>query len=366
MTSFNFSQGLGPMAWDGAEDIPDNLTTLPPDRIMDKVLVLATDEDLVSEAGLWVFSLVNFWGVGQCVTILGIVNNVLNIVIFLKQGVKDTVNISLLNLAISDLGSLLFLLTWNILSTPSFSALDLPFYPEQIRWHVGWVHVILIRVSTGITALITFERCLCIAIPLDVKRILTPDRAVKSIIAIYVVMTGSAAPMFYTSRYVWTFDPARNKSILGLIYLKNRGDQEVIVFVMNAVLPTVTFVFIVVCTAILVKTLREKSKWRQTTARSNISNMSDKETKAVKMVVFISVVFILCFLPGIFVFIWTLLDPELRPDGKQIRTMYAVTSVMLFMEGVNAAANFFVYLLMSSKFKITAREMFCRKCRPKS
>lgn len=359
MSSNSTSQGTLTLA--SKEDNRNPLImTLPPEGFADTVPTVSINEDYVSEVSLGIFFLVNFWGVGQGVTILGIVNNVLNIVTFLKQGVRDTVNISLLMLAVSDLGSLIFLLFWNILSTPSFSSLDLSFYPEQIRWHVGWIHVILIRVSTGITALITFERCLCIAIPLEVKRILTPDRTVKCIIVIYLIMIGSAAPMFYTSRYVWVFDSARNKSILGLVYLKDRSGQEVAVFVINAVLPTIIFVFIVVCTAILVKTLREKSKWRQTTAHSNKSNMSDKEAKAVKMVVLISIVFILCFLPGIFLFLWGLVETELRPDGKQARTMYAVTSVMLFMEAVNATTNFFVYLTMSSKFKITFRELFCK------
>lgn len=89
----------------------------------------------------------NFWGPGLGTCVFGIITNILNITTFLKQSLHDAVNISLLGLAISDLGSLLTIFIVNICFLPQFQALDLPFVVMDFMYMWAWVHVILTRVS---------------------------------------------------------------------------------------------------------------------------------------------------------------------------------------------------------------------------
>lgn len=324
------------------------------------------DYGLVTFDMLMYFLLVNNWGIGQCVTIMGLGTNLLNIITFVRQGLRDTVNISLLGLTVSDLGSLVFLFFINICWTPAIMKMDLPFYPEQMMYFLFWGHVIFTRVTTGTTAWIAFERCLCIAAPLKVKEIITPRRTIIYIFVLYATMMATIAPMFYTSRLAWIFDKSKNKSLLGYIKIKNRNGIEDLVYLINNFLPAIFFVLIVICTLVLIKTLRKNARWReQTTALTRSSAISNRDTKVVKMVVIISTVFICCYAPGAVFFVWLVADPEMKIDGRQKNLMLAVFSILLHLEGINATVNFFVYAKMSSKFNITFQQIcyFCSKDR---
>ncbi|BFZ15179.1 hypothetical protein BsWGS_18218 [Bradybaena similaris] len=318
------------------------------------------DAILVTEEMLSYFTMINTWGIGQCVTILGLIVNGLNIVVFVKQGVKDSVNISLLGLSISDFGSLFFHFFANLCWTPSIMKMDLPFYPHHLMYYLVWEHIMFTRVTTGTTAWITFERCLCIVAPLKIKSIVTPRRTVTFIVALYVIMMSSVTPMFYTTRIGWMFDSRRNKSLLGVYKIANTGDIEKATFWSNNILPTIFFVFITICTIILVKALKKNAKWRGKTASSQKNEgVSSRDTKVVKMVTIISAVFISCYAPGTVVYIFLLVYPQMSYRGRQRNLLVAIFSILIHLEGINATANFFIYLTMSSKFKCTFRNMFC-------
>lgn len=321
----------------------------------------------VSDDIMYYLQLINTWGLGQAVTVLGLITNIVNIVVFLRQGLKDTVNISLFGLAISDLSSLLFLFLLNLCFAPSVLVLDLPFYPSQIMWHLAWAHMIFTRITTGITGWITLERCVCIASPLKVKMWITTSRTVWFIIVLYVTMIGHVLPVFYTTQIRWVFDVTRNKSKLGIVYMENRNHIEEVVFAINNVIPSAFFVLVTACTAILVRELRRKSKWRKKTSVStNESVASERDTKIIKMVVLISVVFIFCYSPGVIIQIWAIADDEFRPDGRHKSVLYAYSSFMLHLESINSSVNLFIYVHVSSKYKRTFLQTFCAQCNIKN
>lgn len=314
---------------------------------------------LVTDEMLSFFLMVNFWGPGQCVTILGLVVNIRNIVAFIRQGVRDSVNVSLLGLTISDLGSLVFLFFLNLCWTPPIMKQDLPFYPQQIMYFMFWGHVIFTRVTTGTTAWVTFERCLCIVAPLKIKSIITVRRTVAVIVVLYTVVLCGIGPMFYTSRFTWIFDYRRNKSLLGFVKIANRGSLETVVFLVNNILPMLFFLLIVACTAMLTITLQTNAKWRQQTSANKGKTVSNRDSKVIKMVLLISAVFVFSYAPSAVFFVWPLTDKEIKIDGIQRNLAIAVFSLLLHLEGINASANFFIYIKMSSKFRATLQDLFC-------
>ncbi|CAG5128588.1 unnamed protein product, partial [Candidula unifasciata] len=280
--------------------------TKPIDTRTNTELVNATkSRAIVSNEVLYYFLLFNLWGVGQGVCLFGIMTNILNIIVFVKQGVKDTVNISLLGLATSDLGSQITLCYANISFCPPFMALDLPFVPNDLMYIISWCHIMFTRISTWITAYITLERCLCVTAPLRVKNVFTPKRTVFYLQFVYIIMLASVLPCFYTTRPAIVFDPVRNITLLGITFLENRETIESITFTTNNAIPTIALCLVVICTIILVSTLRQKSKWRRQATTSNV----------VKMVVLISAIFIICYFPGTVVFIYMLTDQDMRIDG---------------------------------------------------
>ncbi|CAG5134063.1 unnamed protein product [Candidula unifasciata] len=254
-------------------------------------------------------------------TILGLVVNILNIIVFIQQGLRDPVNISLLGLSISDFGSLVLHFFISLCWIPSLKPMDLPFYPLQLLYFFMWTHVIFTRVTTGITAWITFERCLCILFPLKIKSLVTPGRTVSFMIVICVTMVLSAFPVFYTTRAAWLFDPSRNKSILGIVHISSSVNVQKIAFWTNNLLPTVFFIFITICTVILVKALKKNARWKEQSVSSNKqASVTSRDAKVVRMVTIISITFISCYAPGTVVFLFILVFPQLTFAGRNEKT----------------------------------------------
>lgn len=77
---------------------------------------------------------------------------------------------SFLGVAVADLGSLLTLLWSNVCLCLPYIHIDLNFDPIDIHYLVtGMPHTLFTRISGWITAFITLERLLCIALPLKVR-----------------------------------------------------------------------------------------------------------------------------------------------------------------------------------------------------
>ncbi|GFS13197.1 chemosensory receptor B [Elysia marginata] len=69
------------------------------------------------------------------ISLIGSVANIVNMVVFLKQGFADSVNISLFALAVSDFGSLITLVWMAICFVPAFRFHpDIPFETTQVQY----------------------------------------------------------------------------------------------------------------------------------------------------------------------------------------------------------------------------------------
>ncbi|CAL1528654.1 unnamed protein product, partial [Lymnaea stagnalis] len=311
------------------------------------------------------FFLANSVILNTIVSGLGTVSNVISILIFVRQGFRDTVNISLFGLAFSDLLSLVSLLWLAILSNPLlknseqilFVALDVQYLTA------GWPHVCFARVTGWITAFVTFERCLCICLPLKVKTILTPTRVNGCIVGIFLVVMASVAPTYYTSRLGDVFIAERNRTLVGLVVTPDRAQVESVAFTINNVVsPIGSFCVVVVCTIVLAVKLREKTKWRQSATRAKeqdrAGKISRKDQKAVKMVVAISTVFIVSFTPTTVFFAWMAHDPAFGAGGVYQNIFNVVFSFSFLLEAINGSVNIFVYYNMSSRYRNSFIRMF--------
>ncbi|CAG5118999.1 unnamed protein product, partial [Candidula unifasciata] len=126
------------------------------------------EDEIISDDLRVVLLTINFCYICQFIDVIGTATNIVNIICFIKQGFRDTVNISLFALSVADLICLLALLLNNILLNPLIY--DLPFFPfdpfEIVYITAFWPHVVFARISACITAFISTERCLCVAFPL--------------------------------------------------------------------------------------------------------------------------------------------------------------------------------------------------------
>ncbi|GFO16792.1 chemosensory receptor b [Plakobranchus ocellatus] len=300
------------------------------------------------------------------ISFVGSFANIINMVVFLKQGFSDTMNISLFALALSDFGSLITLVWMAICFVPDFRFHpNIPFETTQIQYlSAGWPHMLCARSGSLITAFITFERCICIALPLRVKSIITPRRTIIVIASIFGIMVVSVMPIYYGMQIGPTFLEDRNKTLLAIVYAKGGHEIESIGFAVGVVAQIGSFVLVVIFTVILLNSLVRKSRWRKTatsgdgTASGSGAEKSNRDKRVMVMVVTISGIFIACFMPSAINVVLIILWADYNIVGR-LRNLFQVTgSICNACESINCSINIIVYYKMSSKFRLTFREMF--------
>ncbi|XP_012945531.1 uncharacterized protein LOC106013687 [Aplysia californica] len=269
-------------------------------------------------------------------------------------------------LAVSDLCSLLTMIWICICVTPLFYLSELPFDPRDIMYLTGVTpHFLFVKIATFITAFITFERCLCIAVPLKVKTIITPGRTKIIIISIYIAMAVLMIPFCLGNSLELVFDFTRNVTILKSTFTSERDMLETITFLTQGVFTTTfSFVFVICCTIVLVVKLNSKTKWRQATAAKSdraAEGVGVKDQKVVKMVTFIAVIFIVCAVPPTLLFFYMVFDQDFRIDGVYKNLYLVIWSSAFLTETINSSVNIFVYLNMSSKYRVAFLKTFWKK-----
>ncbi|XP_005106038.1 uncharacterized protein LOC101861532 [Aplysia californica] len=100
-------------------------------------------------------------------------------------------------LSISDLCSLVTMLWQTICSNPLFYMSEFLFDAADVMFFTGSVpRVLFSKVTSFITAFFAFERCLCIALPLKVRVIITPLKTKFIIVSIYALMILIPTPYY--------------------------------------------------------------------------------------------------------------------------------------------------------------------------
>ncbi|BFZ03210.1 hypothetical protein BsWGS_06249 [Bradybaena similaris] len=290
------------------------------------------------------------------VSLFGVGSNVINIAVFVRMRFTESINISLLGLAVGDLGCVVTMLWSSICYNPLFADSDLPFNSGEMMYLTGGMtHACFNRITSFLTAFITLERCLCITFPLHVKNFITPFTNKIIIIVIFVSMFAIFCPFYTVNKLEWRLNSSRNKTILTLVQMEQSLLVESVTFPIHSVgMPAMSLLLVVICTTILSVTLTQKAKWRNTSAQmTKRETVSVKEKKVVKMVIILAIVFIVCFFPGTVVFFFMAYEPEFNFGRKYNNIGVLIWAVVLFLETINSSANIFVYYSMSSKFKAT-------------
>ncbi|XP_005091055.1 uncharacterized protein LOC101862551 [Aplysia californica] len=285
----------------------------------------------------------------------GIVTNIFNLYIFTKLGFKDTVNVTLFGLTLSDLGSLLILFWMGICHNPLFTYSDVHFDTLSVTYlSGGWPKLYFTRVTSWITAFVALERCLCIALPLKVKTLLTPRRACYSVIAIFLVIGSTMPPVYMTTGLDWKWYPKRNKTLLGLVFTEGKQGVYNVVVAINLFFTVGSFFFVIACTLILVINLKLKTKWRESVAGppgKQAAASSSRDKRVSTMVVFLSILFVVCLFPGTVLFLVMIFEPDFNKGEAYHNLFTTVWGVCHLFEAANSSLNIFVYVKMSSKYK---------------
>ncbi|XP_055862708.1 uncharacterized protein LOC106068181 [Biomphalaria glabrata] len=324
-------------------------------------------ETWISDEVLWVITVVNYVILSGTISFLGVIFNIVNVVIFAKLGFSDTTNISFLSLSLADGGVVLMLVGYSILYNPLVvEAVSILEVIESVSYIVfGWPYACFSRVAGCMTAFITVERFLCVSAPLKVKAIITRSRTITMAVTCFFVLFASIIPAFISSSLGMKFDPIYNQTHVGLMFTNNAASLQEISLTFNVVVQLGVFCIVVVFTVALIRSFVRKTEWRSTaTKQSTKSNARDN--KMVKMVILISVVFIILSIPGVVATFLMMFIPEYNIAGRYRNIYIASFSTFFPIGAINSTVNFFIFLDMSTKYRQMFLTMFnLKSCKPK-
>lgn len=301
-----------------------------------------------------IFIIINYALLCTLVGFFGIGANVVNLIVFHKQGFDSTINITLFAMSMSDLCGLVFQELFNVFVESLFEAIGIPMIPAELQHMiVGIPRFAFSKITCLITVYATLERCLCIAFPLHVKQMITPRRTAIVMVCIYTLTLISYSPLYYKASLQWGFDPAWNKTMLRQVYASGGLHLTGITYLLQTFVGFLAFVAIVVFTTVLIRKLGEKSTWRKSAIfdSDKAQLMSNREAKRIRMIALVACILIVCYTPSVILSCVTLIEPEFSISGRYVNVFLAMWSFSILFETVNGSVNIFLYFKMSTNYK---------------
>ncbi|RUS91842.1 hypothetical protein EGW08_000413, partial [Elysia chlorotica] len=314
--------------------------------------VLAGEEEAQEEAGIMtyrtrdIYQIVNFVVLSSLIGIFGVFANIINIIIYFKHRFHESMNVSLLGLSISDLFGILTMEWFNLCTNPLFLDTGVPIHPMGFQYATGgWPHVTFTRITCFITVFIAIERCLCITVPLKVKRILTPKRALFVVLGIYLIMILSLLPAYFSFRIGWEFVEEENRTLYTL--LVSNEQMERITIAGNFVMQVICFFGIAGSNFMLVYALQQKTKWRQQGAKGPTAKATvrggaadhavTRDRKLGRMIVLLSGIIFLCYIPSTVALLVQLIEPGFSMLGRFRNSFFATWSFVWVLDAFNSS-----------------------------
>lgn len=182
---------------------------------------------------------------------------------------------------------------------------------------------------------------------------MTPSRVTCIIVTIYVFVICAVVPIYCVSSHGWKFSPQRNKTILGIVFSEHRVETEHIAYAINnIIIPFTAFGIVIICTVVLVITLRNKAKWRKrSTAPVTSGQLSRRDQNVARMMTMIAILFVATYFPICLLSINLIVIPQLAMDGTFKNSLFSIGSVMFILQSTNSASNIFIYYSMSSRYR---------------
>ena len=310
---------------------------------------------------------------------VGITGNILTVLIYVKLGFAETINISYVALAVSDLCCILSSMVAGFCFSPAMQALlrhfrfqvDLAKFTNFTGY---WPQFAFSRTTAFLTAWISLERCLCVLFPTRVRLIITRKVTKIVITAIFVIGCCPMVLAYVGMETGWSFNPSTNTTIL-LIFYSFEGDDNIFqgtaIILYGAVYSLLSWIMVTTCTIFLIIKLREGARWRKANApvfsegnrgfQNNQRNDNWRENRITRTVVMIACVFIVCSFP---ISINSLVSLAIREKYSlygSLRSLHMVMgAISLLLGQINSSSNIVFYTITGAKFRSTLKQLFMK------
>ncbi|GFO30434.1 chemosensory receptor c [Plakobranchus ocellatus] len=317
----------------------------------------------------WPFSAANAWTTAivfktwPVILLFGLLANMINIVVFIRAGIKDNVTISLFSLSMSDL---MFL----FLNLPTVSTLVVvqihPDWPWRnnivvVEKTLYWPAFTFYDFSSYVSVWLGVTRCACVAMPLQFKSVFTKARTVKAVLFLFVIAVSLRLPIIVVQSYLARLDPIQ--------LTVNRFND----ILNRSILPWLTFIIMIACVCIMRVKLYQASAVRSshTSAAATDSKQeadgldthakSSKEFRVVQLVFLICCIFILSQLLFLVYSTVRIFVPDFDLYKRLHNLLLVCAHIGRTFSFLNASVNIFVYYNYNSKY----RSIFLSMLKPK-
>lgn len=293
---------------------------------------------------------------------IGAPTNVLNMIVFYRQSLRDRMNFCLFSLALVDL---LYVVCKFAMGSYCFVGDDEAALREvwkfTVRKYVVNFMFGALYSSGGLTMIIAVERYVCVAFPMKAATLLKTRTVVLLVLFTVVIMHAFCS--IYALKYeVKVLDDAGVGTFVVMltasrIYIAHKVTIDVMENIVLSAITFFNFLIVSVATGMTVVKLRHAMKWRQTLGKS-VTSAERRQMTLVKMLVTVSCIYITCVTPTICLAVTRLLMPDFWPQRRYGRMYYVThvgTTVVLML---NSSVNFFVYVKQSSRFRLELRVLF--------
>ena len=178
-----------------------------------------------------------------------------------------------------------------------------------------------------------------------------------------IYQIASGLPRSFGVRIVKTISPLTNRTLL--IYTPFNPRLVTTSYFVSFSLPnTVCFAVVVVGTIFLISKFKSSRRLRDSMTKSgkSLSNISEKDIKLVRSMIFVCCIYIIGSAAGVVIYIVSTAYPTLQGDNPYLGTLITafIVHANLF-QAVSCSVNILVYFRMGSKFKKTFFQLFfCR------
>ena len=303
-------------------------------------------------------------GVSLILFLIGVPTNLLNCLVFYRQGLRDRMNLCLFSLALADM---LFVTFFYVIC--SFCLVG-QLRPELEEWWKYFARKYFTGLFRGflytsglLTMVIAVERCVCVTLPLKAAT-LVKTRTIAVIIASIVLSIQTMCLLYPLELSIGTMeDPDTGKITLFLTTTEFRSQYILLYNIVEntlimIVIPFTTFTVVTIATAITVVQLKRAIAWRH--GSSSTSSSDVREVALVKMLVVVSLIYIITAAPNVALGMTKLLVPEFLHTRKYANIFLASHLMYLVLAQANSSVNFFVYLARSSRFRQELRGLLHR------
>lgn len=290
---------------------------------------------------------------------LGIPTNIINCMVFRRQGLQDRINLCLFSLALVDCVHLMC--TCAVYPVSAFlqlhdEALGDKYYINSFAILVSLLYGLRTS-STFIGVVIAVERCLCVVLPLRASTLIR-TRTMGMMILVSVIFF-QIFFTFYSLLFEGTWTKWRSGEHWLLVKTRFFNDNEflvgIITIFLGITLSLAAFLILIVMTTVTVIKLKAAMKWRQQAA-GHVMNNSSKETAVTLMLVLVSTVYIVTMVPYLVCQITYYLLPD--PFNTSYNAFLLLKNISHGFGPVNSCFHMFIYYSRSSRFRQTFKAMF--------